>query len=186
MGSRRRIAACRRPHRCATQCHDPVRDNVEGSVGVDDHTSRGKVLPAGLQLHDEFLLSASSAPSPFVRGTFIEPVRERRCVYLEDEDAVEDVDEGTDVAGAAAEERDGCSSVSSECSHLFLLPQVMFVCSRAGDPWNRQPRRGVPLISKFAVAVDGLISALCQFVADCGFARSGPALDEEVSFAHRK
>lgn len=50
-----------------------------------------------IQAHDQRALRVTSEPSPLVVGPLIQPVREGVGVDLQNEHAVEDIEEGVDV-----------------------------------------------------------------------------------------
>ena len=119
--------------------------------------------------------------APFVWRALVEPSVQHFEIYVKDEHCVEQIDELRKVAGTSAEEGEGLMMVGHQSSHSNQVPDVVPVHGAL----DRFTSRGVALIGKVPIAVDGLKATPGQLLADSGLPRSRDALDEIVACTHR-
>ena len=131
-----------------------------------------------MQSLDELPLRGSSAP--LVVSSLVEPPVQGVTVDLEDEDAVEQVDDVREVPRASAEVRHLGTLVGNEGSYPVQAPHMMLV--RAAG--HRFTRSRVTLIGQFRIAVDRVVAASLQLPADRRLPRAGHAFNEVVPDAH--
>ena len=158
---------------------DLVHDSRDRRGRVDDHTIVGEILLGLMQAHDEFTLLRSSAP--LVVWSALQPPPQGVRVDIEDENAVEEVNEGVEVPGTTAEEGHRLALVRDQSLDLVHLPQVVLVRA-AGD---RLPSLRITLIGELPVPMHGVVAAPLQLGTNRGLPSAGDALNQEVSDAHR-
>lgn len=161
---------------------DVIHDVQERRCCVDRDAARWDLFPRFVQVFDQPAFRRPS--SPFVRWSPVKASMQCFRVNLQDEDAIEQIDELGKVSRPAAEERHRFPLVCRQRPDFGHSPDVVPVHSDAGDPryWFAGCR--ITLIGEFTVAVDGVKAAPPQFIAHCGLARARAAFDEVILPAH--
>jgi len=131
-----------------------------------------------MQAKDEFAFSRSRAPLVFC--SLVKPLEQGWKIDVEEEHAVEYVKEGIEVPATTAEEGHRLVATSGESLDLLYPPEVVLVPVAVG--WCAG--HGVALIGEFRIAVDGMVAASLQLLADGRLAASRHAFDKKVPSAH--
>src|SRR4051812_40943351 len=113
-----------------------------------------------MQPQDEFALSWVGPE--LVVGTLIQAAEQGVLVDVEDEDTVEQVDESRKVPRASAEEGDRLIAVGGQRLNRLDTPDVVLV--RMTGSWCAGLR--ISLVCQIGIAVDGLVAAELQLLAD--------------------
>jgi hypothetical protein len=147
--------------------------------GVDDNAVLRDVVFRLMPSHDEFAFSRLSA-TPLVVRSLVKPPMQRGKVDFKDKDAVEQIDKFREVPGATAKECDRFIPVGDQGSNSVYVPDVVLV----SETIPRFTGFGIAPVSQLAIAMNGVVAAPLQFVANGGLAGAGKALDQVIPPAH--
>src|SRR6478735_3127615 len=174
-----RTAAMRWSGSCLAATKNLVDDLLDRCRRVDDNSVLGDVGFCLMPSHDEFAIRRLSA-APLIVGSLVEPPIQGVEVDVEDEDAVEELDECREVPGTTAEECDLFTLVRDQGPYCGDIPDVVLVAATL----DRLPSFRVALVGQLAVAMDGVVAAPLQLLANGGLAGAGEAFDQVVPPAH--
>ena len=158
--------------------NDLVDDLCERWRRIDDDSDTGDVFLGPVQSEDEIALRRLRAP--LVSRSLVEPPVQGVDIDIEDEDLVEQIDEPREVAGAAAEERDGLVPFGHQGPNSTHVPEVMLMHGAV----DRYAGLGIALVGKVPVTVDRVVATPVQLSADRGLPAPGDALNQVIAHAH--
>jgi len=161
---------------------DVVHYARERRGGVDWDAARRDFFPGYVQVFDQLPFRRLAAP--FVRRPLVKAPTQRFNIRLQDEDGIEQVDEGGQVPGPAAEECRWFPLVCGQLPDVGHPPEVMAVQCGSGDPRNRFAGFRITLVGEVTFAAGGLLAAPPQFMAYSGLTGTGTALDKVILPAH--
>jgi hypothetical protein len=147
--------------------------------GVDDNAVLRDVVFRLMPSHDEFASRRLSA-TPLVVRSLVKPPMQRGKVDFEDKDVVEQIDEFREVPRATAKERGRFIPVGDEGFHFVYVPDVVLV----SEAIPRFTGFGIAPVSQLAVAMNGVVAAPLQFIANGSLAGAGKAFDQIILPAH--
>ena len=134
-----RTAAMRWSGSCLAATKNLVDDLLDRCRRVDDNSVLGDVGFCLMPSHDEFAIRRLSA-APLIVGSLVEPAIQGVEVDVEDEDAVEELDECREVPGTTAEEFTA-SSWSATKASTWSTRQMWCSCAKlfSGFPVSGSP-----------------------------------------------
>ena len=147
--------------------------------GVDENAVLRDVSLRLMPSHDEFAFRRLSA-TPLVGRSLVKPPMQRGKVDFEDKDAVEQIDKFREVPGATAEECGRFIPVGNQGLYFVYIPDVVLVSADL----RRSTSFRIPLVSQLAVAMNGVVAAPLQFIANGSLAGAGKAFDQIIPPAH--
>jgi len=153
--------------------HSAFRENIidnagDGCSGVNAHRIPWDILFHGMQSRNQFPFASSSAPLVFWPPG--KALVQRVQIDVENENPVKQVNKAEEIPGAAAEEGDRVASISDQGFDLVHIPNVVPLHKPNVVLVPRAIQRFTGLwiasIRQLTVAVDGMVTAPAQFVAD--------------------
>jgi hypothetical protein len=169
---------------CSTQGQDLVDNMREWSGCVDGDAPSRNVRLRAMQPEYEVPFRLPALPSPLVVPPVVEPASQGFGVDLEHEDAVEQVNELREVSRSTTQERHRLALICDERLHFVDPPKVVIVNGKTSDVLHGRPGLRITLVREFAIAVNYVVTAPCQLLANRGFAGSGTSFNEKVSPTH--
>jgi len=155
-------------------------DNVlDRCGGVDDNAVLRDVFFRLMPSHDEFAFRRLSA-TPLVVWSLVKPPIQRGKVDFEDKDAVEQIDKFREVPCATAEEYGRFIPVGDQGFYFVYIPDVVLVSAAL----RRFTSFRIALVSQLAVAMNGVVAAPLQFIANGSLAGARTAFDQIIPPAH--
>ena len=158
-----------------------VDDACKGCRGVDADGVRGQAfLCRMLESRKGFAFACRSAPR-VCRSGGKTPVQ-RSQIDRKHENAIPHIAETVGIPGTTAKEGCRMGVIGQQSADRRNVPHPGTL--RSGAPRNGRAGFWLAPIGQVPVAVDGVVAAPLQFVADCGFTGAGNAVDDVVLATH--
>ena len=158
-----------------------VDDACKGCRGVDADGVRGQAFVCRmLEARKGFAFACRSAPRVCRSGG--KPPVQRLQIDRKHEHAIPQIGEPVGIPGTTAKERCRMGVIGHQRADRRNVPHPGTL--RSGAPRNGLAGVWIAPIGQFAVAVDGVVAAPLQFVADRGFTGAGNAVDDVVLDTH--